>query len=184
MSTRPEQRRQDTGTCAAFGALGVRRRLMPSAIPLATYRLQLSAAFTFDDAAALVPYLKSVGISHLYASPFLKARAGSTHGYDIVDHNAINPEFGGEAGFMRLSQALRDADIGLILDFVPNHMGIGYADNAWWLDVLEWGEKSPFAAAFDIDWDLLPYRHGSGVLLPILGSPYGQALENGEPGLK
>src|SRR5262245_18835095 len=152
--------------------------------PIATYRLQLSAAFTFDQAARLVPYLKSLGISHLYASPFLKARAGSTHGYDIVDHNQINPEFGGEAGFVRLSEALAAAGIGLILDFVPNHMGIGFVDYAWWLDVLVWGEKSHYAAAFDIDWDLLPLRHGSRVLLRILGSPYGHALENGEIVLK
>ncbi len=157
---------------------------MPPGIPIATYRLQLSAAFTFEDATKLVPYLKALGISHLYASPFLKARAGSTHGYDIIDHNEINPEFGGEAGFARLSAALTEADIGLILDFVPNHMGVGYADNGWWLDVLEWGGKSPYAAAFDIDWDLLPHRRGGGVLLPILGSPYGQALEHGEIELK
>src|SRR5215207_3380199 len=156
---------------------------MPPGIPIATYRLQLSAAFTFDDAAKLVPYLQALGISHLYASPFLTARAGSTHGYDIVDHNAINPEFGGEASFDRLSAALKLAGIGLILDFVPNHMGIGFADNSWWLDVLEWGEKSPYAAAFDIDWDLLQHRH-AGVLLPILGTPYGQALEQGEIVLK
>jgi (1->4)-alpha-D-glucan 1-alpha-D-glucosylmutase len=156
---------------------------MPPAVPIATYRLQLSAAFGFAAAAKLVPYLKALGISHLYASPFLKARAGSTHGYDIVDHNQLNPEFGGEAGFALLSDALAAADIGLILDFVPNHVGIGFADNAWWLDVLEWGEKSPFAAAFDIDWDLLQHRH-AGVLLPILGSPYGHALEQGEIVLK
>ena len=154
------------------------------AAPIATYRLQLSAAFTFDDAARLIPYLKALGISHLYASPFLKARAGSTHGYDIVDHNQINAEFGGEEGFLRLSQALADAGIDLILDFVTNHMGVLHADNAWWLDVLEWGEKSPYAAAFDIDWDLLPHRRGGGVLLPILGAPYGHALENGEIVLK
>jgi (1->4)-alpha-D-glucan 1-alpha-D-glucosylmutase len=153
-------------------------------IPIATYRLQLSAAFTFEDAARLVPYLKSLGISHLYASPFLTARAGSTHGYDIVDHNRLNPEFGGEAGFARLSAALSEAGIGLILDFVPNHMGVHFADNAWWLDVLEWGEKSPYAASFDIDWDLLPHRHGSSLLLPILGRPYGQVLEDGEIVLK
>jgi (1->4)-alpha-D-glucan 1-alpha-D-glucosylmutase len=157
---------------------------MAPAVPIATYRLQLSAAFTFDDAAKLVPYLQALGISHLYASPFLTARAGSTHGYDIVDHNAINPEFGGEAGFDRLSAALEAADIGLILDFVPNHMGVAYADNSWWLDVLEWGEKSPYAAAFDIDWDLLPHRRGGGVLLPILGTPYGRSVENGEIVLK
>jgi (1->4)-alpha-D-glucan 1-alpha-D-glucosylmutase len=158
--------------------------MMAAAVPVATYRLQLSAAFTFDDAAKLVPYLRALGISHLYASPFLKARAGSTHGYDIIDHNTINAEFGGEAGFERLSAALKAADIGLILDFVPNHMGVGFADNAWWLDVLEWGEKSSYAAAFDIDWDLLPHRHGGGVLAPILGTPYGRALENGEIVLK
>jgi (1->4)-alpha-D-glucan 1-alpha-D-glucosylmutase len=157
---------------------------MPAGTPIATYRLQLSAAFTFDDAAKLVPYLKALGISHLYASPFLKARAGSTHGYDIIDHNAFNLEFGGEEGFARLSQALAKADIGLILDFVPNHMGVAHADNSWWLDVLEWGEKSPYAAAFDIDWDLLPHRRGGGVLVPILGTPYGQALEQGEIVLK
>jgi (1->4)-alpha-D-glucan 1-alpha-D-glucosylmutase len=157
---------------------------MLPAVPIATYRLQLSAAFTFDDAARLVPYLKSLGVSHLYASPFLKARAGSTHGYDIVDHNQINPEFGGEERFARLSDALTEAGIGLILDFVPNHMGVHHADNSWWLDVLEWGQKSPCAASFDIDWDLLPHRRGDGVLLPILGTPYGNALERGEIVLK
>ncbi len=153
---------------------------MSPAVPIATYRLQLSSAFGFDDATKLVPYLKSLGISHLYASPFLKARAGSTHGYDIIDHGQLNPEFGGEAGFARLSAALAQADIGLILDFVPNHMGVGGADNAWWLDVLEWGPKSPHAASFDIDWDTLPYRREGGVLLPILGRAYGDALESGE----
>jgi (1->4)-alpha-D-glucan 1-alpha-D-glucosylmutase len=157
---------------------------MPPGIPIATYRLQFSAGFTFDDAARLVPYLKSLGISHLYASPFLTARAGSTHGYDVVDHSRINPEIGGDEGFACLSQALAAADMGLILDFVPNHMGIGFADNPWWLDVLEWGPRSPYAASFDIDWDLLPHRRGGGVLLPILGRPYGQALEEGEIVLK
>jgi (1->4)-alpha-D-glucan 1-alpha-D-glucosylmutase len=157
---------------------------MPTDIPVATYRLQLTAKFGFDDAARLVPYLRALGISHLYASPFLKARAGSTHGYDITDHNALNPELGGEAAFGRLCEALAQAGIGLILDFVPNHMGVNFADNAWWLDVLEWGEKSPRARSFDIDWDLLPYRREGGVLLPILGTPYGKALEDGEIELK
>src|SRR4029078_1214207 len=124
---------------------------MPAAVPLATYRVQLSKQFGFDEAAQLVPYLKSLGISHLYASPFLKARPGSSHGYDITDHNALNPEFGGDEGFARLSAALARADMGLILDFVPNHMGVAHADNAWWLDVLEWGPKSPYARIFDID---------------------------------
>jgi (1->4)-alpha-D-glucan 1-alpha-D-glucosylmutase len=157
---------------------------MVATVPIATYRLQLTRQFGFHDAAALVPYLKDIGVSHLYASPFLAARPGSTHGYDIVDHNRLNDELGGEAGFAALSAALRDADIGLILDFVPNHMGIGYSDNAWWLDVLEWGQKSPHAASFDIDWDGLPYRHKPGVLLPILGRPYGDALRSGDIALK
>ena len=153
---------------------------MLAAIPIATYRLQLSADFDFDAAAAVVPYLKALGITHLYASPFLKARKGSNHGYDIVDHAQFNPELGGEAGFERLSAALRQHDLGLILDFVPNHVGVHFADNAWWLDVLEWGPASPHAASFDIDWEQLPYRSRGGVLVPILGSSYGQALERGE----
>src|SRR6201999_1319266 len=153
---------------------------MPSSIPVATYRLQLTADFNFDAAAAVIPYLKALGISHVYASPFLKARAGSTHGYDVVDHTKFNPELGGEEGFTRLSDALKQNDLGLILDFVPNHVGVHFADNPWWLDVLEWGPASPHAASFDIDWDQLPYRARGGVLLPILGSSYGEALEKGE----
>jgi (1->4)-alpha-D-glucan 1-alpha-D-glucosylmutase len=151
---------------------------MPPPVPLATYRLQLNASFGFDDAAAAVPYLQALGISHLYASPFLKARAGSNHGYDVVDYGALNPELGGEAAFERLCKTLHEADIGLILDFVPNHMAIHGADNSWWLDVLEWGPASSHAASFDIDWRFFPGR--PRVLLPILGNPYGQALANGE----
>src|SRR3954468_8023870 len=162
------------------GSLDPRSALMPPLIPTATYRLQFTPNFGFNDAARTVPYLKALGISHLYASPFLKARSGSTHGYDIIDHNALNPEFGGEDAFLRLSGALARADIGLILDFVPNHMGVHYADNAWWLDVLEWGPKSPYAGFFDIDWQTLPARPQGGVLIPILGRPYGEALESGE----
>ena len=157
---------------------------MANYVPVATYRLQLTKDFDFAQAAALVPYLKALGISHLYTSPFLQARPGSTHGYDIVDHNRLSDDLGGEAEFTKFSGALRDAGIGLILDFVPNHMGVGHADNAWWLDVLEWGEKSPHAASFDIDWHGLPYREQPGVLLPILGRPYGDALQAGEIGLK
>jgi (1->4)-alpha-D-glucan 1-alpha-D-glucosylmutase len=153
---------------------------MPAAIPIATYRLQLTANFDFDAAASIVPYLKALGITHLYASPFMKSRKGSTHGYDVVDHTQINPELGGDAGFARLSLALKQHDLGLILDFVPNHVGVHFADNPWWLDVLEWGPASPHAVSFDIDWDLLPYRARGGVLLPVIGSSYGQALEKGE----
>src|SRR5665647_781087 len=162
------------------GVLAYRRALMPPAIPIATYRLQLTAGFDFDAAAAIIPYLKSLGITHLYASPFMKSRAGSTHGYDIVDHTKLNPELGGEDGFERLSRALKQHDVGLILDFVPNHVGVHFADNPWWLDVLEWGPASPHAVSFDIDWELLPYRARGGVLLPIIGTSYGEALEKGE----
>ena len=157
---------------------------MLQAIPIATYRVQLTEKFGFDAAAAIVPYLKALGITHLYASPFMKARKGSTHGYDIVDHTKFNPELGGEAAFERLSAALKQHGLGLILDFVPNHVGVHFADNPWWLDVLEWGPASPHAASFDIDWDMLPYRARGGVLLPILGSSYGEALEKTEIGLR
>ncbi|CCD88679.1 putative glycosyl hydrolase (glycosidase) [Bradyrhizobium sp. ORS 285] len=153
---------------------------MPPAIPLATYRLQLTADFNFEAAARVVPYLKALGISHVYASPFMKARKGSTHGYDITDHSKLNPELGGEDGFTKLSAALKAHDLGLILDFVPNHVGVHFDDNPWWLDVLEWGQASPHAASFDIDWDQLPYRARGGVLLPIIGTSYGHALEHGD----
>ncbi len=153
---------------------------MPPAIPIATYRLQLTADFNFEQAAEIVPYLKALGITHLYASPFMKARKGSAHGYDIIDHTRLNPELGGETGFARLSAVLQQHDLGLILDFVPNHVGVHFADNPWWLDVLEWGPASPHAASFDIDWEQLPHRARGGVLLPILGASYGQALERGE----
>jgi (1->4)-alpha-D-glucan 1-alpha-D-glucosylmutase len=153
---------------------------MPLGTPIATYRLQLTANFDFDAAAAIAPYLKALGISHVYASPFMKARKGSAHGYDVVNHTLINPELGGDEGFERLSKTLGEHDLGLILDFVPNHVGVHFADNPWWLDVLEWGEASPHAVSFDIDWELLPYRARGGVLLPILGSSYGKALEAGE----
>jgi (1->4)-alpha-D-glucan 1-alpha-D-glucosylmutase len=162
------------------GVLAPGSTLMRSAIPSATYRLQLTANFDFDAAAAIAPYLKALGVTHVYASPFMKARKGSTHGYDVVNHTVINPELGGDAGFERWSEALRRHDLGLILDFVPNHVGVHFADNPWWLDVLEWGEASPHAVSFDIDWELLPYRARGGVLLPIIGSSYGEALEKGE----
>ena len=156
---------------------------MPANIPLATYRLQLTKDFGFDEAARVAPYLKSLGITHVYTSPFLTARTGSTHGYDIVDHRSLNPEFGGDAAFARLSDALHSNGLGLILDFVPNHMAVG-PDNRWWIDTMEWGQKSPHAASFDISWDLLPHRTSGGVLLPVLGKPYGDTLRSGEIELK
>ncbi len=149
-------------------------------IPLrATARLQFHAGFTLDDAVPLVPYLARLGISHLYASPILKARPGSTHGYDIVDHRQINPELGGEPALRRLSAALKEAGLGLILDIVPNHMGVGGADNEWWLDVLEWGRQSPFAPYFDIDWEPPDRSLSNRLLAPFLGDPYGEVLASG-----
>ena len=155
-------------------------RRSPFDTPLATYRLQLHREFTFAHATALLPYLARLGISHVYCSPFLKARAGSTHGYDVVDYSRINPELGDEASFARFCSSLGENGLGLILDFVPNHMGVGHADNAWWLDVLEWGQASPYAGYFDIDW-LPPRRDLAGKLLvPVLGKSYGAALTDGE----
>jgi len=148
--------------------------------PMATYRLQLTSAFGFRDAAKIVPYLAALGISHVYASPILKARAGSTHGYDMIDPSALDPERGGEEGFAELTAALRAAGLGLIVDFVPNHMGALYADDPWWLDVLEWGPASHHARAFDVDWNALPFRMRPGILIPVLGRPYGEALASGE----
>ncbi len=150
----------------------------------ATARLQFHKDFTLADATRLVPYFDQLGISHLYASPLLKARAGSTHGYDIVDHNELNPELGGEAALHVLVAALRQRGMGLILDIVPNHMGVGGDDNAWWLDVLEWGRASPYAEYFDIDWDPPDPTLRGRMLAPFLGSAYGECLRSGELVLK
>ena len=146
--------------------------------PRATYRFQFHKDFTFDDAVAAVPYLKKLGISHVYSSPIATARPGSTHGYDIVDPSAINPELGGEDGFRRLSDALKEHGLGLILDVVPNHLGVGGADNPWWLSALEWGQLSPRSRAFDIDWERLGAN--GKLIIPVLGDRYGDALEKGD----
>jgi (1->4)-alpha-D-glucan 1-alpha-D-glucosylmutase len=146
----------------------------------ATARLQFHKDFTLDHAVDLVPYLHRLGISHIYASPLLKSRPGSTHGYDIVDHRQIDPELGGEPALRRLVTALRQHQMGLILDIVPNHMGVGGADNAWWLDVLEWGRASPYAEFFDIDWDPPDATLRGRLLAPFLGKPYGECLDAGE----
>lgn len=148
-------------------------------VPRATYRLQFRKEFGFDDAAELAPYLAALGISHVYASPYLKARPGSTHGYDIVDHNALNPELGTPEAFQRMVAAFGKHGLGQILDFVPNHMGVGGADNAKWLDVLEWGAGSEFADWFDIEWQ--PDRNflKGKLLVPLLGDQYGAVLESG-----
>lgn len=152
----------------------------PPPYPRATIRLQFSRDFRFTDAESMVPYFAELGISHIYASPVLQARPGSSHGYDIVDHNHFNPEIGDENSYNSLCRSLHEYGMGLIMDFVPNHMGVGAADNEWWLDVLEWGKNSPFANFFDIDWDPVEASVKGKVLLPVLGDQYGVILENGE----
>lgn len=145
----------------------------------ATARLQLHGGFTFDDAAARVPYLRDLGISHLYASPILRARHGSRHGYDVVDPTQVSPELGGEEGLRRLVAALRAHAMGLVVDIVPNHTAVG-SENAWWLDVLAHGPRSAHAAFFDIDWKVPDAALRGKLLAPFLGRPYGEALAAGE----
>ena len=146
--------------------------------PRSTYRLQLNKNFTFDDAAAIAPYLAHLGISHIYTSPIQKARTDSMHGYDIVDHGQIDPQLGGMAGFLRFSDRLMECGLSLIVDVVPNHMGIGGSDNPWWLSVLEWGKRSPYAKNFDIDWSH-PKANGK-LIVPILARSYQEALAAGD----
>jgi (1->4)-alpha-D-glucan 1-alpha-D-glucosylmutase len=166
--------------CAFTHRRGPLRGRFRARIPRATYRVQLNRDFTFRDATAIVPYLCRLGISHVYCSPYLKARPGSSHGYDITDHNALNPEIGTEEEFEAFVTTLREHGMGQILDVVPNHMGVMGTDNQWWLDVLENGPASVFASYFDIDWfPVKPELHGK-VLLPILGTRYGEVLERGE----
>ncbi len=145
----------------------------------ATLRLQFHRDFTLDDATALVDYFAALGISHLYASPLLTARPGSMHGYDVIDPTRINPELGGEAALRRLVEALRARGMGLILDIVSNHMAVGGAGNPWWLDVLEWGKRSPYAQFYDIEWNSPDPLLEGQLLVPFLGSDYGEALQQG-----
>jgi (1->4)-alpha-D-glucan 1-alpha-D-glucosylmutase len=154
------------------------RQLQPA--PRATYRLQFNHQFTFDDAAQIVPYLADLGISHVYASPLFAAAPGSMHGYDVVDYSRINPEIGSDEDFDRFVETLHRHDLKLIVDFVPNHMGIEAGKNAWWQDVLEHGEWSPYADYFDIDWTPLKRELMGKVLVPFLGGQYGDVLEAGE----
>lgn len=146
----------------------------------ATLRLQFHSDFTLDHAVPLVPYFAQLGISHLYASPILMARAGSRHGYDVVDPTQVNPELGGEAALQRLVTALRQHGMGLILDTVSNHMAVGGADNLWWQSLLAWGRRSPYAEFFDIQWHSSDPLLAGQLLLPFLGSDYGATLKQGE----
>jgi (1->4)-alpha-D-glucan 1-alpha-D-glucosylmutase len=149
-------------------------------VPHATYRLQLHKAFTLDDAAKIAPYLARLGVSDCYTSPIFRAAAGSTHGYDVCDHNEIGPELGGAEAYARFSAALREHGLGHLVDFVPNHMGIATDSNPWWRDVLENGPCSVSARFFDIDWEPAEAALRNKVLLPILGDQYGLTLERGE----
>jgi (1->4)-alpha-D-glucan 1-alpha-D-glucosylmutase len=144
-----------------------------------TYRLQLHAGFTFDDAARIAPYLKALGVSHVYCSPYLQAAPGSMHGYDVVDHQRVNEEIGGEEGHQRFCGRLAELGLGQVLDIVPNHMAIGPRNQYWW-DVLENGPSSRFATWFDIDWHSSEVKLQNKVLIPVLGDQYGRVLGAGQ----
>ena len=168
------------GPCRTAAVSGDRRggpcRAAKMIRPSATYRLQFRNGVTFETAAALAPYLRSLGISHLYASPIFTAVPGSTHGYDVTDFREIDPALGGREGFEKLAAAMEAEGIGLILDFVPNHMGAS-PFNPWWRDILEWGQDSDYREHFDIDWS------SPKLLVPVLGELYGEALQSGKLGL-
>lgn len=158
----------------------VSERMKARSIPLSTYRLQFNRSFTFSQAADLVPYLAELGITHCYASPYLRSRPGSMHGYDIIDHHHLDPEIGTAEEYERFVSVLHQHGMGQILDVVPNHMGIMSSDNAWWLEVLENGEASTYADFFDIDWYPLKDELQGKVLVPVLGDQYGTVLDRGE----
>ncbi len=153
--------------------------LRQAVIPSSTYRLQLHKGFTFDDAARIAGYLKDLGITHIYSSPYLQAAPGSMHGYDVVDPTKINHELGGECGHLRFCQRLGELGLGQVLDIVPNHMAIG-AHNPYWWDVLENGESSRYATWFDIDWHPAEVRLQNKILIPVLGDQYGRIVSAGE----
>jgi (1->4)-alpha-D-glucan 1-alpha-D-glucosylmutase len=146
-------------------------------IPASTYRLQMHEKFDFAAAQAILPYLKKLGIGDAYLSPIFEARPHSMHGYDVVRHDCLNPELGGDAGFATFAAELKGRDMGLLLDTVPNHMGVGN-NSVWWQDVLENGRASQYSGYFDIDWEPLKTDMQNKLLLPILGDQYGEALEN------
>jgi len=149
-------------------------------IPTATYRLQFNRHFTFKDATNIIPYLQRLGISDIYSSPFFRSRPDSDHGYDVSNHNELNAAIGTREEFDTMAATLKQAGLGQIVDFVPNHMGIIDPRNEWWMDVLENGPSSRFAPFFDINWDPLKERLQNKVLLPVLGDQYGRVLERGE----
>ncbi len=149
-------------------------------IPTATYRLQFNTLFRFIDAAEITGYLKAIGISDIYASPYFTSRKGSVHGYDVLDQNSLNPEIGSQEEFNALTDSLERCAMGQILDIVPNHMCIEGQGNALWMDVLENGPSAHYAGFFDINWHPLKKELDNKILIPILGDQYGTVLENGE----
>ncbi len=146
---------------------------------VATYRLQLQPDFGFAEVEALLPYFQQLGVSHLYLSPITEAPLASTHGYDVVDHNEVREVLGGREAFERLVAAAHEAGLAVLLDFVPNHAGVGPL-NAYWQDMLAYGPHSPYAPYFDIDWHPIKEELQGKILLPFLGSPYGEVLDRGE----
>jgi (1->4)-alpha-D-glucan 1-alpha-D-glucosylmutase len=148
-------------------------------IPSSTYRLQLHRGFTFADAARAAAYLKLLGVSHVYCSPYLQAAPGSMHGYDVVDHEKVNEELGGEQGHKQFCRQLQELGLGQVLDIVPNHMALGRQNRYWW-DVLENGPSSRYASWFDIDWNSSEAKLQNKVLIPVLGQQYGRILSSGE----
>jgi (1->4)-alpha-D-glucan 1-alpha-D-glucosylmutase len=148
--------------------------------PTSTYRLQLCPDFGFDKVAEIVPYLKALGVSHVYLSPYLQAVAGSTHGYDVVDHSQVNRELGGAPAHARMLEALRAHGLRQVIDVVPNHMATSTPDNRFWWDLLEHGRCSPYATYFDVDFHPVESRLHDKVLVPILNDHYGRVIEAGE----
>ena len=147
-------------------------------IPSSTYRLQLHKDFNFDDASAVAVYLRDLGVSHVYCSPYLQAAPGSMHGYDVVDHQRVNEELGGAEAHRRFCAKLGEVELGQVLDIVPNHMSLGRENRYWW-DVLENGPSSRYASFFDIDWQPQEERLRDKVLVPILADQYGRVLKHG-----
>src|SRR5580658_7526399 len=152
-------------------------------IPHSTYRLQLHTGFNFDQAGAIADYLEALGVSHVYSSPYLQAAPGSMHGYNVVDHEKVNEELGGEEGHRRFCEKLKELQLGQVLDIVPNHMATGPQNRSWW-DVLENGPSSRYATWFDIDWNSSEAKLQNKVLIPVLGDQYGRALSAGQINLE
>ena len=152
----------------------------PRYVPVSTYRLQVHAGFPLAAARDVVPYLARLGVGAVYTSPYFAASPGSTHGYDVCNHNEVNLEYGGPAAHEAFVAAAHAHGLLHLVDFVPNHMGIGTGANAWWNDVLENGPSSPSARFFDVDWTPVKEELHAKLLLPILGDQYGHVLERGE----